>query len=96
MIIKQLSIKKTFQEEDLDFDFKPNFILLFVSPIFQFKKEILDTLLKKYPDAHIIGCSTAGEISDIEVSDNSVSLTAVEFEKSKFIIKTHACKIADP
>jgi hypothetical protein len=63
-------------------DFTPNLILMFVSPIFKFKRELLDLLLERFPDAHILGCSTAGEISDIEVSDDSISLTAIAFEKT--------------
>jgi hypothetical protein len=37
-----------------------------------------------YPKAHILMCSTAGEIMDTEVSDDSLSVTAVAFEKTKF------------
>lgn len=33
-----------------------------------------------YPNAHILGGSTAGEIMDTEVLDNSLTVTAVEFE----------------
>lgn len=82
MKVKQIIVKKKINEVDLELDFIPNFMLMFISPIFKFKKELLDILLKKYPDAHIIGCSTSGEISDDEVSDDSVSLTAVQFEKT--------------
>lgn len=33
-----------------------------------------------YPNAHVIGGSTAGEIMDTEVLDNSLTVTAVQFE----------------
>jgi hypothetical protein len=33
-----------------------------------------------YPHAHIFGCSTAGEICGTQVSDDSLSVTAVHFE----------------
>ncbi len=33
-----------------------------------------------YPNAHLIGCSTAGEISDTCVSDDSLAVTAVRFD----------------
>jgi len=36
-----------------------------------------------YPDAYIIGCSTAGEISGARVLDNSLVSTAVEFKHTK-------------
>jgi hypothetical protein len=35
---------------------------------------------KDYPAAHVFGCSTAGEISRVQVSDDSLVLTAVQFE----------------
>ena len=34
-----------------------------------------------YPNAHIMGCSTAGEIFGTSVCDDSLVATAVEFEK---------------
>ena len=36
-----------------------------------------------YPHAHILGCSTAGEICGTEVRDNSLVLTAVQFEHTQ-------------
>jgi hypothetical protein len=51
-------------------------------------KEILSTqpvfedLKLKFPKAHIVLCSTAGEIINNHVYDNSVSVTAIELEKT--------------
>lgn len=59
----------------------PNLFLLFVSPDFKTKKEVVETLNSQYPKATIMGCSTAGEISDVTVKDNSISLTAIQLEK---------------
>jgi len=42
--------------------------------------EPLQDVRKVYPDAHLLGCSTAGEILDTQVSDNSLVTTAVQFE----------------
>lgn len=39
-------------------------------------------LQKMYPKAHILSCSTAGEIIGSDVSDDSLSLTAMQWEKS--------------
>ena len=36
-----------------------------------------------YPNAHVVGCSTAGEICGTHVSDDSLSLTAVRFDRSR-------------
>ncbi len=36
-----------------------------------------------YPQSHIIECSTAGEILNMQVRDNSIALTAIFFEKTE-------------
>ncbi len=36
-----------------------------------------------YPDAIIVGCSTAGEILGIDIDDNSIVATAIEFEQTE-------------
>ena len=41
-----------------------------------------DLLRKSFPNANIAICSTAGEIFDSEVLDDSLSVTAIEFEKT--------------
>ncbi|MEJ7587232.1 MAG: FIST N-terminal domain-containing protein [Ferruginibacter sp.] len=56
-------------------------------------KNIYDTLHQQYPIADIVLCSTSGEIFDNKVVDHSVSVTAIEFEKT--IIKTTIVNIDD-
>ena len=46
-------------------------------------KDILAHLKKTYPTANIIGASTSGEIMNDTVFDDSVAVTAIEFEKTK-------------
>jgi hypothetical protein len=48
---------------------------------------------KSYPDALIVGCSTAGEISGTRVFDDSLVITAVEFEHTQ--IKGAQVKLSD-
>lgn len=82
MLVKQLSLTEENWKESLTkIDFDANLFLLFVSPYFNFKKEILESLKKKFPKATLIGCSTAGEISGITVKDKSISLTVIQFKK---------------
>ncbi len=40
---------------------------------------LLDRVREVYPGARICGCSTAGEIADVRVFENTLSVTAVEF-----------------
>lgn len=51
-------------------------------------KEVISTqpvykqLRSKFPEAHIVLCTTAGEIINNRVNDNSVSIAAIELEKT--------------
>lgn len=47
-----------------------------------------------YPDAHWLGCSTAGDIFDTEVSDDSLVVTAIHFERTR--IQARRTDIAGP
>lgn len=40
---------------------------------------LFDDLIRDYPDAEIIGCSTAGEIFGTQVTDDSLVMAAIEF-----------------
>lgn len=46
---------------------------------------IFTLLKKKFPSAHLALCSTAGEISGTHVYDNSISLSAIHFEKTPLV-----------
>jgi len=56
------------------------------------KEEILKEVQKEFPYEHLIFGSTAGEIFSSNVAENSVVITAVEFEKSSFKIETSNIK----
>ena len=43
-----------------------------------------EKLREMYPDATMVGCTTAGEIIGDEVYDDSIVATAIEFEKTSF------------
>ncbi len=45
-------------------------------------KPVYEELKSKFPNAHIVLCSTAGEIINNRVNDNSVSVAAIELEKT--------------
>lgn len=53
----------------------------------------LQALRSLYPDAHFFGCSTAGEISGIEVLDDALVSTALSFDSSA--VKLTRCKAGD-
>lgn len=44
---------------------------------------LIDEVRSAYPNAYLFGCSTAGEIYDVEVSDDGLVTTAVELEATQ-------------
>lgn len=82
MNVQQMSLfQGNWEEKISDVSIEANIFLLFISSDFKPKNEVVNYLNSNYPNAIIIGCSTAGEISNITVNDNSVSLTAIALEK---------------
>ena len=82
MKVQQIALLPYSWMEDIhQISIPANLFLMFVSPQFEAKREVLAFLNDHYPDATIIGCSTAGEICDIKVNDYSISLTAIQMEK---------------
>jgi len=58
-------------------------VLLFGSKSVLKDRVLTGSIRAAFPEAHFLGCSTAGEICGTEVTDDSLVLTAVQFEKSE-------------
>ena len=72
----------------------PNTLLIFFGAAEQSViEEELDSLSKQFPDSAMVGCSTAGEIYQQEVFDDSISLAIVHFERTQ--IKLVSTEIND-
>jgi len=83
MKVQQLSLSQDNWSENVALiNINVDLFLLFVSPQFTLTEKVLTYLRKRYPKSIIAGCSTAGEISDVTVKDNSISLTAIQFQKT--------------
>ncbi len=61
-----------------------NLILAFGGRSIVENQEWYQDLRDIYPSAKIISCSTAGEIIDTQVNDDTLVVTAIEFEKTPF------------
>jgi hypothetical protein len=59
---------------------KAQLVLLFGSPACLKQTKWQDELQQAHPEAHWLGCSTAGEIYDTEVTDETLVATAVSFD----------------
>lgn len=57
-------------------------VFLFGSPAILKQWQLLQQIQRAYPRAHLIGCSTAGEIAQTQVFDDSLVTTAVQFERT--------------
>jgi hypothetical protein len=63
-------------------------VLVFANRHLLENDKVVADIRKKFPYEHLVFGSTSGEISGCDVNDNSISVTAIEFEKSTFIVKS--------
>lgn len=63
--------------------FSPNLLLVFAAPSYFENENLAARLSRRFPDAVSIGCSTAGEVSERGVEDNTAVVTAVQFEHAE-------------
>lgn len=63
-------------------------VLVFGNRMLLEQEFIIDNIKKEFPYEHIIFGSTAGEIIDNTVLDDSIVVTAIDFKKSEFVVKT--------
>ncbi len=62
-------------------------VLVFGNRYFLEKPEVIEDIRKEFPYQEIVFGSTSGEIVDCNVNEDSITVTAIEFEKSTFVIK---------
>ena len=72
---------------------KAGLVLVFGDRALIEASDIAEKFKTGFPNAKVVFCSTAGEILNTEVSDNTLAVTAIEFEKTR--IKTSLSNIAD-
>jgi len=66
---------------------EPDLVLVFATPEF-FAAGGADCLTGIFPRSALLGCSTAGEIANSGVMENSVVVTAIRFERTRVIPAT--------
>jgi len=67
----------------------PQLVLVFGATALLKRADLMAEIQAQNPGALIFGCSTAGEISGVEVTDNSLVVTSVHFKQTKI----HAARI---
>jgi hypothetical protein len=68
-------------------ELKNPLVLVFANRYLLEDETVIADIRNQFPYEHIVFGSTSGEIIGCNVNDNSISVTAIEFEKSSFIIK---------
>jgi len=58
-------------------------VMIFCGTAICRKPVLIEEIRKFYPEAHLFGCSTAGEIAGTQVLDDSLILTAIHFEHTR-------------
>ncbi len=76
----------------------PQLVLAFGAPAALHDPLAMAGLRQEYPGAHVMGCSTAGEICDTSVLDGTIVATAIQFEHTRVDVAqaclTDACDSA--
>ncbi|WP_190810937.1 FIST signal transduction protein [Flagellimonas sp. S3867] len=65
---------------------KEPLVLVFGDRFLLESEELYKEIRKLYPDGHLVFGSTSGEIIETNVFEESITLTAIEFERTKFEI----------
>lgn len=69
-------------------------VLVFASRAVLEEESLLEEVRARYPNALLTGCSTAGEIHGTEVLDDSLTLTAVSFDRT--LLRKCEASVASP
>lgn len=75
--------------------FQPDLILLFGAVAFFESDQLFQTLRDVAPKAVLAGCSTAGEIADVCVYDNTCIINAIRFEHTPLSLQSTTIKGMD-
>jgi len=92
VLFENNSFVRELNNDNLDFG-NLDLVLGFGSRDLLSDENVFNQLKNKFPSSQLILCSSAGEIYENEVLDNTISLTAIKF--SSTLIKTYEVDITD-
>ena len=90
VLFENNSFVRELNNDNLDFK-DLDLVLGFGSRDLLSDEKVFDQLKNKFPDSQLILCSSAGEVYENEVLDNTISLTGIKF--SSTLIKTYEVDI---
>lgn len=85
--LKKIGTKK-FKYLSKELTLNAPLVLVFGNRLMLQDPNIYNEVREIFKDGHLVFGSTSGDITSESVDDDSVTITAIEFEKSKFLIKT--------
>lgn len=68
-------------------ELQPNFICVFFAPSYVKTPNTLNHVINHFKDIPVIGCSTAGEISSDNITEDNIVIMAIRFEKTAIVAK---------
>lgn len=89
MIIEQVTYADNAFRGESILGSRAQWVLIFGSGELLRENAVIDGIRQMYPEAYLMGCSTAGEIHADIVADNTLSITAVAFEKARIEFQSH-------
>ncbi|DAB29807.1 MAG TPA: histidine kinase [Sulfurimonas sp. UBA12504] len=97
MQIETLLLKNNVWEinESLENSLAADLVMVFGDTEEFVRVEHYDYLRNKYPNAHIAGCSSSGNIMGAGISESKLVATAVKFDTAKVILKRASFEIGD-
>lgn len=90
MIIEQLTYTDNTLKGEANLGPRAQWVLIFGSGQLLCEAPLIDRIRQLYPKAYLMGCSTAGEIHDDTVADDTLCITAIAFEKARIEFQSHA------
>lgn len=65
-------------------------VLIFGAGKLIMDRDVFDRIRNMYPNAYLMGCSTAGEIHGCTTNNDSISITAIEFDRATIDFKSYS------
>jgi len=94
MKVERISIQRKDDFQDIrSIKIIPDLLIVFGERSLLTEPKLLKEIRSAFPEVIIFGCSSAGEISGVEVSGSSVSITAIKFDNSH--VELESVSLAD-
>jgi hypothetical protein len=74
-------------------DSDQTWVIVFGGPDFIDAPEPIHEIIRAYPKAHIVGCSSSGEIFGTTINDNSLAVAVIQFQHTSLVTTTRPVQL---